>query len=135
MLLGYISDYELNTWPVRYHVFREAFLVIYLRLYIFYYGKKWKYLTYLYSLLQRHYPFYRNWSLQNAFSFSSFVCSQQHIFLRIFSFKLYIMGWLAHLLHIKEVPGSNLGLKTGFLLRLSWYSSVLPGKCRDNTLN
>jgi hypothetical protein len=43
--------------------------------------------------------------------------------------------WLTHLFRIREVPGSNLGPDTGYPdWGFSWFSSVLPGICWDNTL-
>jgi hypothetical protein len=39
--------------------------------------------------------------------------------------------WLALLHRAQEVPGSNIDPKTSF----SWFSSVPPGKRRDDALN
>jgi hypothetical protein len=36
------------------------------------------------------------------------------------------------LLHIREVPASNLGLVSGYSDRFSWLSSVPPGKCPNS---
>jgi hypothetical protein len=41
---------------------------------------------------------------------------------------------LTLLLHIKEVPGSNLDLESGYHDRFFVVLSVLPGKCRDITV-
>jgi hypothetical protein len=47
-----------------------------------------------------------------------------------------MVEWLALLLRIREVPGSNLGPETDYPdWGFSWFSSVFPGKCRDSTLN
>jgi hypothetical protein len=47
-----------------------------------------------------------------------------------------MLEWLTFLLHILEVPGSNLSQETGYPdWGFSWFSSVLPGNCRDSTLN
>jgi hypothetical protein len=57
---------------------------------------------------------------------------KQQCFYRATSFAV---EWLALLLRIREVPGSNLGPKTGYLYcGFSWFSSVPPGKCWDITL-
>jgi hypothetical protein len=46
-----------------------------------------------------------------------------------------MVEWLIFLLHIREVPGLNLGQNTGYLDReLSWLSPVTPGKRWDITL-
>jgi hypothetical protein len=39
-----------------------------------------------------------------------------------------VIEWLALLLHVREVRGSNLGSKTGYRDLLSWFFSVPPGK-------
>jgi hypothetical protein len=41
--------------------------------------------------------------------------------------------WLALMLYIQEVLGSNFGLQIGYPDR--WFPSVLPGKCKDSALN
>jgi hypothetical protein len=43
-----------------------------------------------------------------------------------------MVGWLALLLYVLEVLGSNLGLGTSYPNRFSWFSSVSPGKYWDN---
>jgi hypothetical protein len=45
-----------------------------------------------------------------------------------------VVGWLALLLRIREVPGLNLGPKTGFS-ELFVFSSVPPVKYRDGIVN
>jgi hypothetical protein len=57
-------------------------------------------------------------------------------FVRTNSHPLNIMvEWLTLLLHLQEVPGSNLGLETSYPdWGFSWISSVPPGKCQDSTL-
>jgi hypothetical protein len=47
-----------------------------------------------------------------------------------------MVEWLALLLRILEVPGSNLGPETGHSdWGFSWFSSIPPGKCQDSTLS
>jgi hypothetical protein len=41
---------------------------------------------------------------------------------------------LTLLLRIREAPGSNLGLETGYS-EFSWFYSVTPEKFRDSTLD
>jgi hypothetical protein len=44
--------------------------------------------------------------------------------------------WLALLIHIREVPGSNLSPETTILTKVFlWFFSVLPGKCLDSTFS
>jgi hypothetical protein len=46
-----------------------------------------------------------------------------------------VVEWLTHLLHIREVPGSNLGnVERLTWPRFSWSSSVPRGECQDSTL-
>jgi hypothetical protein len=45
-----------------------------------------------------------------------------------------VVQWLTILLRIRKVPGSYLGLETGYPDRFPWFSSVHPGKCWDNSL-
>jgi hypothetical protein len=45
-----------------------------------------------------------------------------------------VVEWLT-LLHIRKIPGSNLGPETGYPhWRFSLISSVPPGECQDSTL-
>jgi hypothetical protein len=46
-----------------------------------------------------------------------------------------VVEWLTLLVHIQEVTGSNLSPGTGYLAWRSWFSSVIPGKFRESTLN
>jgi hypothetical protein len=47
-----------------------------------------------------------------------------------------VVKWLALLFQIREFPRLNIGPKTGYRkLNFSCFSSVFPGKCRDNALN
>jgi hypothetical protein len=47
-----------------------------------------------------------------------------------------MIEWLTLLLCIQEIPGSNLGLESGYPdCGFSWLSSVPPGECQDSTLN
>jgi hypothetical protein len=55
--------------------------------------------------------------------------------------RTYILGlivmveWLTLLLYIREVPGSNFSLETGYPhWGFSWFPSVPPGECQDCTL-
>jgi hypothetical protein len=43
-------------------------------------------------------------------------------------------GVVNHLLRIREVSGSNIGLETGYPGWGSWFSSVPPGECWDSIL-
>jgi hypothetical protein len=46
-----------------------------------------------------------------------------------------VVEWLTLLLRIREGTGSNFDLETGYPdLGFSWFSSVPPCECRDNTL-
>jgi hypothetical protein len=45
------------------------------------------------------------------------------------------ISFVALLIRIREVPGSNLDPETGFPNSVAWFFSVTPGKCRDSTLN
>jgi hypothetical protein len=43
-----------------------------------------------------------------------------------------VVKWLALMLCIRVIPGSDLSLETGYHhWDFSWFSSVTPGKCRD----
>jgi hypothetical protein len=59
-----------------------------------------------------------------------------HIYRQIIEDLLHFLTWLALLLHIREVPGWNLGPESGYPdWGCLWFSSVPPRKCRDNKPN
>jgi hypothetical protein len=46
-----------------------------------------------------------------------------------------VIEWVAILLHIREVPGSNFARNTDYLdYDYSWFSSAPPCNCGDSTL-
>jgi len=64
-----------------------SYLIISPWWYICSYVKKWKYVTYFYSLLQTLYQFHPNWNISNACSFSS--CNNPtYIFLGILTLNI-----------------------------------------------
>jgi hypothetical protein len=76
IIWSYISQ-KIEPFNMQHHFeINMSHFIINVRLCITSYVKKWKYVTYLYKLLQKHYQFYIIWGCDNANCFSTLLAIQ-----------------------------------------------------------